>query len=492
MNQWIKAVLALIPVLPAQALASYPEEVLKDRPTTYLRFEETSGDTSASATPRGKASHRGVELAQASAAPALGRAIRLGGAWQASSVVLSDVKLPRGDFALEWWQFAPSARDTRPILSCIDKESAVFSVSVQTQPDPKDKKKTPISRFLAGPCASQAMAYPNRWFHVALVYKAGDETLQWFINGLPDAEPAKATVPDAARSATLVLGQAPGDAAGFSGMLDELAIYDQALPAPRIWAHYRAALASLPDRQKITTTAHRGNNRYAPENTRISYLQAIDAGAPIMELDLQLSKDGQIVLMHDPTLKRTTGAPGKVSDHTADQLARMDAGAWKDPKFKGEPVPRLEQITEVCRGRAIMMLDLKTTGLGRHIAAWLAASKFPKDQVILGPWTPEEGQALRQHLPDVFMIQITGKIPATFDQAYFQRMKAIGFNGFSIDWRNLPQGFVDAAHHHGMKVYTWTLNAPVEISGAVLAGVDGIITDDPAATRQLIAALTAK
>ncbi|HEY7091205.1 MAG TPA: FAD-dependent oxidoreductase [Tepidisphaeraceae bacterium] len=234
---------------------------------------------------------------------------------------------------------------------------------------------------------------------------------------------------------------------------------------------------------------HRGNARHAPENTRISYVQALAAGAPIVEMDTRLTRDGEIVLMHDETLDRTTGRSGKLCDLTLAELAVLDAGCWKDgAKYEGEPVPTLSQIAEICRGRAIMMLDLKCPGQGPALARWLKSTNLPADQLILAPWEIEEGRALRQHLPGPPMILIAEKqLPLDpAEDAAFARLEQIGFTGFSIEWPILTPAFISTAHRHGMKIHTWTLNDPAEIHAAVAAGVDGVITDDPAAAIEML------
>jgi glycerophosphoryl diester phosphodiesterase len=116
---------------------------------------------------------------------------------------------------------------------------------------------------------------------------------------------------------------------------------------------------------------------------------------------------------------------------------------------------------------------------------------MPHDQVIIAPWTDEEGIALRKFIPaDVPLIRLTGQVPTDhFDDAYFARMKQIGLTGFSVNWLNLTQAFTDAAHAHGMKVYAWTINDAPDIAGAALLGVDGVITDDAANTMKLLAEL---
>jgi glycerophosphoryl diester phosphodiesterase len=257
------------------------------------------------------------------------------------------------------------------------------------------------------------------------------------------------------------------------------------MSSEQVLSRYKSGVAKRRDGKKPVTVAHRGNHRFAPENTLVSYREAIATGAPIMEIDLRLSADGKAVLMHDETVDRTTNAKGPVSSFTAAELAQLDAGSWKHPNYAGEPVPTLEQVADLCRGRAIMMLDLKPTGLGPAIAETLARISFPPDQVILAPWEDDDGKHLRGLMPDMPMVRL-GEMPSTFDDAYFDRMKTIGFSGFSFSWRTLSLPFIEQAHRHGMKVYTWTVNDPADVSGAVLAGVDGIITDDPRATLEMI------
>ena len=91
------------------------------------------------------------------------------------------------------------------------------------------------------------------------------------------------------------------------------------------------------------------------------------------------------------------------------------------------------------------------------------------------------------------MIRLTTKVPTdVVDDAYFAKMKQIGFSGFSVSWPYLTKEFVDAAHKNGMKVYVWTVNDNPEIAGSALIGVDGVITDDAAATAKILAELAWK
>lgn len=384
-----------------------------------------------------------------------------------------ELKQPvKGDFTLEWWHFAEKLDGVQTIIT------SPVQVSIRTSPA-EAKKKSPRQQFVVGDGSfSNSFAYGNRWYHIAVVHDSDEGTSQLFINGFADGKP----VP---------LASSPGELkrvstnASFPGQVKNVAVHPRQLSQEQILERFKGGMSEFARGAKPVTVAHRGNHRYAPENTLVSYREAMATGAPIMEIDLRLSADGVAVLMHDETVDRTTNAKGPVGQFTASELARLDAGSWKDLRYAGEPVPTLEQVAELCRGRAIMMLDLKPTGLGPAIAEVLNRMNYPSDQVMLAPWDDHDGAALRALMPEIPLIRL-GEAPASFDDAYFERMKQIGFSGFSFSWRTLSLPFIDRAHEHGMKVYTWTLNDSADVSGAVLAGVDGIITDDPRATMQMI------
>jgi Glycerophosphoryl diester phosphodiesterase family len=99
----------------------------------------------------------------------------------------------------------------------------------------------------------------------------------------------------------------------FQGSLDEVAVYNHRLSGDHILAHYRAALDGVKSPSDMIVVGHRGNNRFAPENTLVSFDQGIDAGADIIEMDLHRSSDGVVVLIHDNTVDRTTNGIGEVA-----------------------------------------------------------------------------------------------------------------------------------------------------------------------------------
>jgi glycerophosphoryl diester phosphodiesterase len=372
---------------------------------------------------------------------------------------------------IEWWQFVPPITAAQPVFQA--GEQTMIGIVPVAKAKPKDP---PAGYLTAGTIHAKSPITGGKWFHVALVRTGGKA--RFFINGQPDGEPQPLTLGEELKLSPNAIGET---------IIDELAIYHAALPPEKILAHFKAALSP----RKVITVGHRGDNHGSPENTNISYVNAIALKTPIVEMDLRLTKDNVLVLLHDPTVDRTTNGKGKIVEMTLADAEKLDAGTWKDPKYKGEPIPRVETIAKTCRDKAIMMLDLKCTGLGPSLAELRKKLDFPAaDQWILAPWEDDEGIELRKYLPDVPMIRLTSKTVDRFDEAYFSKMKSIGFSGFSVDWHWLSLSFINAAHHAGMKVYTWTINDPADIDGAVLAGVDGIITDQSAETMEQVQSLS--
>jgi glycerophosphoryl diester phosphodiesterase len=374
-----------------------------------------------------------------------------------------------GDFTIQWRQMTKSAEQVEPSLRIGDVE-----VAVRPLPKAKPKEAPKAALFVGDRFRSKTLIHPGKWYHFVLAGRDGKVTL--YVNGYPDGSEAVAM--------TL-----PGEVKASDGV-EQVTRSTGAMGHRLVLNKFKENLTS--DRHPIAV-AHRGVHKHAPENTRISYVQAIEAGAPMVEFDTALTKDGHIVGMHDKTVDRTTDGTGAVAEMTLEQIKKLDAGAWKHEKYKGEPVPTIDDVADVVRGKAILMLDLKAEGQGEAIARWLASSRFPKDQIILAPWEDAEGVALRKHVKDVPMIRLTTPVPTkTIDDAYFAKMKSIGFSGFSVNFGNLTKAFVDAARKNGMNVYAWTINDNPEIAGAMLLGVDGIITDDPAVTAKTVGQLARK
>lgn len=117
----------------------------------------------------------------------------------------------------------------------------------------------------------------------------------------------------------------------------------------------------------MVIVVHRGANHLAPENTMASARKAVELGADYVEVDVRTSADGVMYIMHDPNVARTTDGEGFIKKMTSEQIDKLDAGSWFDPKFKGERVPRLRTLLEWIRGKAKVYFDVKDADLKKLI-----------------------------------------------------------------------------------------------------------------------------
>lgn len=235
---------------------------------------------------------------------------------------------------------------------------------------------------------------------------------------------------------------------------------------------------------RVRVIAHKANIGSLPENTLAAIERAVAAGVDQVELDLRLSADGEPVLIHDWTVDRTTDGTGYVSALTLAQLKALDAGAWKG--HAGERIPSLREALETVAGRARLLLDVKENHTAAKIGAVLAELGLPGDAVSVYAYASRlallEFHRVLPHTPVVW-----GKVPHRWDRAWFEDLRYHGVVGFDVQWGELPHRFLEAAHRHGMFVFTYTINDPSRMQEAIAFGVDGIETDDPELLRRLLA-----
>lgn len=122
------------------------------------------------------------------------------------------------------------------------------------------------------------------------------------------------------------------------------------------------------ERDHPLNIAHRGFEKEAPENTLASFLHAMDAGADGIELDIQMTRDGNPVVIHDPTLERTTNGKGKVSSKTLLELRALDAGSWFASEFAGQRIPTLSEVYSVLPRHTVIAVELKPWGVGSEVS----------------------------------------------------------------------------------------------------------------------------
>ena len=230
----------------------------------------------------------------------------------------------------------------------------------------------------------------------------------------------------------------------------------------------------------VAITAHRGASMYAPENTMAAFRIALDAGATYVELDVQHTRDGRIVVVHDRDFMRVGSDPRRVGELTAADVAAIDVGG-RVAGFAGERAPLLEDVIELARGKMKINVELKYNvpdlTLAPAVIELLRRENF-LDQVVITSLDPA---ALRQ-VEEIEPRLPTGHI-VTAAVGDVVRTEA---DFLSLSSARATPALIRRAHDAGKQVHTWTVNKPEVMLRMIEAGVDNVITDDPALLAQVI------
>lgn len=229
----------------------------------------------------------------------------------------------------------------------------------------------------------------------------------------------------------------------------------------------------------VTIAAHRGDTAGAPENSLQSVLSAIDKGLQGVELDVQLTKDGVVVLNHDATLSRMAGVKSRVSELTYAQISRLDIG--EDANGETVRIPTLEEVLAAAQGRIKLLIDLKPYGSGEALAeevvTLIQAYGMEQDAYIQS----FDGDALR-HIRAIAPDIKIGRI------LYFALgdLSSLDVDFYTIQQVMLTDQLVKRAHAAGRGVWVWTVNDRRDLKEVLKFQVDGIITDHPVAAQSMV------
>jgi glycerophosphoryl diester phosphodiesterase len=223
--------------------------------------------------------------------------------------------------------------------------------------------------------------------------------------------------------------------------------------------------------------AHRGHSALAPENTMAAVTGARQAGADWIEVDVRIAADGVPVVMHDPTVDRTTGGSGPVAGLTAGQIAVLDAGSWFDPGFAGEPVPTFAQVLDDLAARGgRLLLELKHPHRREEVARVLdMVGAAGIDRVAVQSFRPSilaDVAAVAPELPRALLTTSLHDDPA----AVSTELGLASYHPAAVDVIARPE-VVDALHAAGVATMVWTVNDETLWPRLSDLGVDGLISD---------------
>jgi glycerophosphoryl diester phosphodiesterase len=240
--------------------------------------------------------------------------------------------------------------------------------------------------------------------------------------------------------------------------------------------------ANMTNKQCLTI-AHRGASRYAPENTIEAFLKAFEQGADTVELDVRLTADGQLVVMHDAEVDRTTDGHGAVRDLTLAQLKKLDAGAWFNPRYKGATIPTLaEALRAIKRRDGAVLVEIKTPEsalVPMLVANCIRAENMHNAASVISFHTTPLN-VIKKYSPNLRLGHLVfphhHQLHQSWPSAYHL---ALGFGG------RLDRDVIGSLHRQGHTVYAWTINSANDMVRLMSDGIDGIITDDPALHRRI-------
>jgi glycerophosphoryl diester phosphodiesterase len=227
--------------------------------------------------------------------------------------------------------------------------------------------------------------------------------------------------------------------------------------------------------------AHRGNSAVAPQNTLAAFESAWRAGADSVEIDVQLTADGEVVVIHDDTVDATTSGTGALAGLDLADVRALDAGSWFAAAYAGQRVPTFAEVVELLLARPGMALLLEVKGSWtadqvRRLTEPLRDAGLT-DRVVAQSFWPETVAALRDADPGLRR----GLLVASLDDDLLARcaeLEVMTCNPLGALLAEDP-GVVGRLHDAGVQVTVWTLNEPDQWAEAVRLGVDGIITDRP-------------
>jgi len=248
---------------------------------------------------------------------------------------------------------------------------------------------------------------------------------------------------------------------------------------------------------KVATIGHRGASGYAPEHTMSAYRLGSRMNADYLEIDLQLTKDGELIAMHDETVNRTTNGKGYVKKMTLAEIKALDAGSWFNEKhpmyardeYVNEKVPTLREIFETFGKNTLYMLETKSPdehpGLEEKMCALIEEFGLTK-QVAVQSFSKSSLLKIREWNKDVPLFQLLWyNFPASISSAKLHDIKQYAV-GIGANFLMIDESYAHKVMNVGLLLYPYTVNYQVNMDKAMQWGVDGIHTDYPDRFKEVI------
>jgi glycerophosphoryl diester phosphodiesterase len=234
-------------------------------------------------------------------------------------------------------------------------------------------------------------------------------------------------------------------------------------------------------RHRPVIGAHRGASARAPENTLAAFRAALEDGAELIELDVHLTRDSRLAVIHDAETHRTTGTAGVVAELNMSELRRLDAGGHKGRHWVGEQIPELGDVFAAVHGRLLVNVEVKCSGAVPALARCVAEHGMA-DAVIVSSFDPAVVCAVAALSPPLLGGLLVDR-PAPNPVA---AAREGGAQLLHVKHTYLTPALVDLLHQAELGALAWTVNAPGEMRRLAALGVDAILSDDPRRLRTVV------
>ena len=236
-------------------------------------------------------------------------------------------------------------------------------------------------------------------------------------------------------------------------------------------------------KKKIVIIGHRGANNLAPENTLKSFTKAIELKADYIEFDIHLSKDKEIVIMHDADTLKTTGHKGLIKNMTLNELKKLDCG-------EGEKIPTLGELIEVAKGKIGLQIEVKANNMAELLIKILREEDLVETSIVSSFLHSEllKIQKMESHVKLATLEPTITNFSQDWNYLSGIINKVIENKYYAIHprYQLVNQLFIEFAHQHNIKVHIWTVNSKPVMKKFIEMGVDGIITDDISKAKDVI------
>nr|WP_245837362.1 glycerophosphodiester phosphodiesterase [Virgibacillus phasianinus] len=252
-----------------------------------------------------------------------------------------------------------------------------------------------------------------------------------------------------------------------------------------VFASSDVTTVSTQKQQQMVNIAHRGASGHAPENTMVAFEKAFEMKADYIEIDVQMTKDGKLVIIHDTTVDRTTDGTGNVGDFTLNELQQLDAGSWFGKEFAGVKIPTFKEVLDAYRGKIGILIELKSPelypGIEEKVAEVLKTYHMDKpsnNKIIIQSFNHESVQISKALLPNVPHGVLAGLSWADVTDEQLAEFATYA-DYFNPNMNIVSSNLVNRVHDKGMKIYPYTVRTQRQANNLFELKVDGIITDFP-------------